>query len=142
MLDTIIWAALIGVFIALEAATVALLSTWFIIGSAAALVVSLFTPSIPIQVSVFVAVSLLSFLFLRPLAQKRFFVKKEATNADRVVGATATVLEEITRETGLVKVNGAEWTARTASDTTIPKGTAVQVLRIEGVKVIVEKRED
>ena len=38
---------------------------------------------------------------------------------------------------GKVKLNGMEWTARSANGTKIPAGTLVKVERIEGVKAIV-----
>ena len=43
--DTILWLAAIVAFIAVEAATTALVSVWFAVGAAAAMVVSLFTVS-------------------------------------------------------------------------------------------------
>ena len=44
--DTILWLAAIIAFIAVEAATTALVSVWFAVGAAAAMVVSLFTVSL------------------------------------------------------------------------------------------------
>ena len=63
-----------------------------------------------------------------------------ATNADRVIGSTALVTETIdnAQAQGQVKVNGQVWSARSAQDIVIPAGTDVRVLRIEGVKVMVE----
>ena len=40
---------------------------------------------------------------------------------------------------GIVKIDGMEWSAR--ADEKIQKGEIVKVLRVEGVKVIVEKGE-
>ena len=39
--------------------------------------------------------------------------------------------------TGQVSVRGAVWTARTEDDRVIPAGATIEVLRIEGVKLIV-----
>ena len=63
-----------------------------------------------------------------------------ATNADRVIGAQALVTETInnTQAQGQVKVSGQVWSARAAQDVVIPAGRDVKILRIEGVKVIVE----
>lgn len=136
-LQPIIWTGLIILFVFIEAMTVQLLSIWFVIGSVAALLASFFTSSIPIQVITFVAVSLLSFFLMRPLAQRRFFTQHEATNADRIVGTEGLVVEEVSRESGMVKVGGAAWTAR--ANERIAEGEYVRILRIEGVKVIVER---
>ena len=51
------------------------------------------------------------------------------------------VAEEINnlQATGAVRIGGIVWSARSEHDTPIPAGTLVRVLRIEGVKVYVEK---
>ena len=64
------------------------------------------------------------------------------TNADRVIGREARVMTAIDnhQEEGLVTVDGQDWTARAAEDgDIIGKGELVRVLRIEGVKLIVER---
>ena len=43
--------------------------------------------------------------------------------------------------TGTVKIDGMDWTARTDNGEIIEAGEYVKVLRVEGVKVIVEKKE-
>ena len=43
--------------------------------------------------------------------------------------------------TGQVKVGGQIWTARNEVEVPIPAGTIVQVLRIEGVKIIVRVKD-
>jgi membrane protein implicated in regulation of membrane protease activity len=65
--------------------------------------------------------------------------KKVATNADRNIGKTAVVTERIDNVagTGAAKVNGVEWTARTADGSTVEVGALVTVQKIEGVKLCV-----
>ena len=67
--------------------------------------------------------------------------KFSPTNADRFVGETAVVTQAIDNiaETGLVKLQGTVWTARTADGSVIAEGEKVTVKAIEGVKLIVEK---
>ena len=51
-------------------------------------------------------------------------------------------MEEINNiaETGAVKADGKLWTARSVSeDVIIPEGSEVNILKIEGVKLIVNK---
>ena len=86
-------------------------------------------------------VSALCLLAIRPLAQKYLNSKVEPTNADRIIGTEALVTEDINniQATGAVRIGGIVWSARSESDTPIPAGTLVRVLRIEGVKVYVEK---
>ena len=45
--ETLFWLIAVIAFVVLEAATTALVSVWFAVGAAAALVVSFFTPSLP-----------------------------------------------------------------------------------------------
>ena len=76
---------------------------------------------------------------VRPMARKWVQPKLVKTNADRILGQEAVVLEEIDnlRGIGQVKVGGDIWTAPSTQDEPIPKGTLVRVERIEGVKAIV-----
>ena len=135
-----IWLAAAVLFGALEAATVSLVSIWFMGGALAALLASLLGASLGVQIAVFLTVSAALLLGLRPFAAKYAAPKKNRLNTDRILGAEAVVTEEIRNleGTGAVKVLGAEWSARSASGESIPKGTVVKILRIEGVKVFVE----
>ena len=100
-----------GIF---ESLTAQLVSVWFVIGAVAALVSSLAGAEFYVQIIVFIAVSVLMLLITRPLVKKKLIVKSEPTNADRCIGKTATVTEDIDNinATGQVKVDGQIWTAR------------------------------
>ena len=78
---------------------------------------------------------------MRPFCRRFLKTKKEPTNADRIIGETAYVTEQIDniRETGAVKVLGAEWSAHSRDDSIIPSGAKVKVVEIRGVKAVVEK---
>lgn len=135
-----IWVALLALFIIVEASTAQLLTIWFAIGSFAALITTFITDNIVIQVVVFVVVSAIALAITRPLVKKMTKTKKEPTNADMYIGKEAIVTEDINNleAKGLVKVGGAVWTARTEVDNyTIPAGSHVTVIKIEGVKLIV-----
>ena len=84
-------------------------------------------------------VTLILLISTRPLV-RRFLDKKETpTNADRVVGKTAVVTEEIDNvlEKGRVTVLGGDWRAHSTNGAVLPVGTRVKVERIEGVKLFV-----
>ena len=76
---------------------------------------------------------------LRPLARKYFTPGTHRTNADRLVGQEAVVTETIDNLAGAgqASIGGQIWTARGEDNTPIEAGARVQVLRIEGVKLIV-----
>ena len=135
----IVWLALLIIFAVAEAATVGLTSVWFAIGSLGALVCALAGGNIWLQLGIFIVLSLVCLVALRPLAKKYLNNRVEPTNADRVIGQEARVIQDIDniQGTGAVTIGGVTWTARSEHDTPIPAGAMVRVLRIEGVKVIV-----
>ena len=134
------WLVLLILFAGGEAVTVGLTSIWFAAGALAALIGALLGAVLWVQIVLFLLVSAVCLLAVRPLARKHLNNRVEATNADRVIGAEARVTEEINdlAATGAVSVGGVIWTARSGNDIIIPVGTLVRVLRIEGVKVYVE----
>ena len=137
---TIFWLAAFIVFAIGEAVTVGLDSVCFAVGALAALFATALGAGLWLQITVFLGVSALALALFKPLSSKFLKPRVSATNADRVIGSAALVTETIdnTQAKGQVKVNGQVWSARSAQDIVIPAGTDVKVLRIEGVKVIVE----
>ena len=124
---TVLWLIALIVFAVGEAITVGLTSVWFAVGALGALIAAGFGAALWLQVVVFLALSGVTLLLVRPLAKKFLTPRYQATNADRVIGGS-----------GLVNISGQVWTARSAHDVVIQPGREVKVLRIEGVKVFVE----
>ena len=139
-----IWLGAILLFAALEAATTALVSVWFVVGAAAALLSVAFGAPVLTQAALFVVVSAISLAATRPLVRRFANRRTVPTNADRVLGQEAQVTEEIDNErgTGAVYVDGKTWTARSLDGAPIAAGEPVRVLKIEGVKLFVEKLEN
>lgn len=139
----IIWLALLIVFAITEGVTVALVSIWFMGGALAALIAALCGAELWVQVVLFFTVSILLLLCLRPLSKRLIKQKKVATNADSNIGKEAVVTERIDNLQGIgaVRISGVEWSARSADGSEIEKGAVVRVLRIEGVKVCVERAD-
>ena len=140
-LQKIIWLVLLLLFAGAEAITVGLTSIWFAAGALCALIAALLGGELWLQITLFLAVSLLCLLAVRPLAKRHLNSKVEPTNADRVIGEQAQVTEDIDniRGKGAVVIRGIVWTARSEDGLPIPAGSLVRVLRIEGVKVFVER---
>ena len=138
-----IWFGLLILFGILEAVTVSVVSIWFMAGSLAAILAALCGASLPVQIVLFLAVSVALLACLRPLVRKYVSPKITATNADRVIGKTAVVTESIDNRAaqGAVKVGGVVWTARSSGGKPIAAGAQVQVDRIEGVKLYVTPAE-
>ena len=139
-----IWAIAAGVFLILEIFTMGFLVFWLSIGSLLAMLVSFVTNSIIIQTTVFVISSGLLIFATKPLVKK--FTKQDTTktNVYSLVGKKAIVVEDIDWATGSgqIKFEGQVWSARTAEQVNIPKGTEVEIEKIEGVKAFVKPLEE
>ncbi len=137
--DTILWLCLLVVFLAVESGTVMIVSLWFAGGALAAMVASLLGAEIWLQVVLFLAVSVILLLTLRPLTKKFFTPKLSKTNVDAVIGKTGLVLEQIDNihGTGRVKLDGIDWSARSVSGGPIEENTLVKVDKVEGVRLLV-----
>ena len=140
-LQKIVWLVLLLLFAGAEALTVGLTSIWFAAGALCALIAALLGAPLWVQIALFLAVSALCLLAVRPLAKRLLNSKVEPTNADRVIGEQAQVTEDIDniRGKGAVVIRGVAWTARSDNGLPVPAGALVRVLRIEGVKVFVER---
>jgi len=134
------WIGAVVFFVVLEAATVSLVSVWFIGGSLAALLASALGASVGLQLGVFVAVSAVLLALLRPLVKKYAAPRRVRTNADRLIGQQALVTERIEnlKEQGAIKINGVLWTAKSVDNSVIDEGSLVKITRLEGAKVYVE----
>lgn len=139
----IVWLVLLVVFAGLEGVTAGLVSIWFCAGSLVALIATWLGASLPVQIGLFVVVSLIAMAIIRPIARKWFQPRLQKTNADRILEQEGVVTEEIDnlRGQGQVKIGGIVWTARAAQEEILPVGTRVRVVRIEGVKAIVTTEE-
>jgi len=138
------WLAVALVLAILEAMTTNLVSMWFVGGAVGAFITVLLGGGVLAQLIVFTVVSAALLAAMRPLIKKRMIVKNPIkTNVNRVIGTTGIVTEPIDnlRAVGAVRLGGVEWTARSADGAPIGKDAEVRVLRIEGVKAIVETVE-
>ncbi len=64
------------------------------------------------------------------------------TGTAALVGRHAIVLDEVTGHSGRVRIGGEEWSARSYDETlTIPAGSKVDVMQIEGATALVYPRE-
>ncbi len=121
----------------------ALVSIWFAVGACAATLVSLLDFSIGIQIAVFVIMSFLSMLIVRPVAARYLRGNVVRTNADRYIGEKGIVTKKITsNDWGEVKIQGTIWHAVSVEDEEIEEGSRVKVVAIEGAKLLVMKLQN
>ena len=136
---TYIWLGLMVLFLAVEAATVTMVSLWFAGGALAAMAISALGGGFLLQMAAFLVVSTGLLALLRPMARKHFTPKLTRTNVDSIIGTEGYVTADIDNvaATGTVKLGAMEWTARSATGEKISTGTLVKVEKIEGVKAFV-----
>lgn len=135
----IVWLVLMVVFLIAEAATVTITSLWFAAGALVALIAGALGAEFWLQVVLFLVVSAVTLMALRPMIKKHFTPKLTRTNVDAIIGSQGYVTADIDNvaATGTVKLGAMEWTARSADGKPISAGTLVKVERIEGVKAVV-----
>ena len=138
-----LWLGGVVLFGAVEAATAGLVSIWFAAGAVAGLIAAWLGAGVAAQVVLFAVVSAAALAVTRPLVRRYAAGKAVPTNLDRVLGDTGRVTETIdnARSAGAVYVDGKTWTARSADGGVIPAGVVVKIVRMEGVKLFVEKME-
>ena len=132
-----IWLGVIVLLTIIEVLTVNLVSIWFIISALFALIISLFIDSFILQFSTFVILGIILLILTKKFVANKL-VLNEKTNLDRIIGMRGVVSEDIDDLViGEVLVDGKRWSA--ISKTPIKKGEKVKIIKIEGVKLIVER---
>jgi membrane protein implicated in regulation of membrane protease activity len=92
-----------------------------------------------LQLIVFVAVSLASLAFLRPIARRHIHMPAlTRTGTAALVGTKALVLQRVDANGGRVRIGGEEWSARAFfEEQTLEPGARVEVAKIEGATALV-----
>lgn len=141
---TVVWLCAMIALLIVEAMVPGLVSIWFALGALAAMISSMLSAPLWLQIVWFFLVSIVSLALTRPIARKYVNGRAVHTNADMAIGQDCVVTETIdnVRGTGAVSVGGKIWTARmAASDGHAEKGAVLRAVRIEGVKLIVEEKQ-
>ena len=98
---------------------------------------------LPFQLLAFVVASGAGLGFVHPIARRH--IKQPPllkTGPAALVGRSASVLEEVNRHGGRVRIGGEVWSARSYDETlVIPVGGIVDVMQIEGATALVYPRE-
>lgn len=139
----LVWLIVAFILAVIEAFSLGLTTIWFAGGAVVAVVAALLGASVPVQVVLFVVVSIVLLVLTRPWAIRHFKKNLESTNIDAVIGKEALVTQDISPfSAGEARLNGLTWVAlATDKNRTISAGTAVRVDAVEGVKLIVTPLE-
>jgi membrane protein implicated in regulation of membrane protease activity len=135
----IVWFAVIIIAALIEINTMDLTSIWFSAGGLIAFILALVGANEIIQVITFIVVSLLLLVSVRPIVKNYLKTNVISTNTDRLVGKVAVCTKDINvGERGEVKIDGKFWLAISSGDEDIVIDEKVEVLAIEGVKLVVD----
>lgn len=144
-MEPILWLALLAVLLIIEAITAGLTTIWFAGGALVAAVFSYFGAGTVAQVFACLIVALVLLIFTRPLALKYMNQKVSDTNVNSLIGRKAVVTQQIENlaQTGQVKINDIDWTARSLDDKVIIKEKTIVVIKeVKGVKLFVEEYKE
>jgi len=135
---TVVWLVAIGVLVLIELLTYGLYFAALAVAAIVPLILSLFGVPVWIQALGFLGAATLALVYVKPLIRRWQGEKPERmTNVLSLVGKEGIVLEEVTDRSGLIKVWGEEWTAR--SEAPIAKSKKVVVEKIDGASLIVRE---
>ncbi len=134
------WTIMVIALAFLEASTSQFICIWFAGGSFVSLILAICGVSVLWQCIAFVIASALFLALTKPIVKKLKKRSDEKTNVDALIGKTCVVKTGIDniKGAGAVTLNGIEWSARSVDDLPIEEGAVVKVVKIEGVKLIVE----
>ena len=136
----VIWFVVIILAAVIEMNTMDLSSIWFSAGALFAFVFSLLDANWIAQLVIFFVVSITLLILVRPVVKRYLKTNVISTNSDRLVGKVAVCTKEIRHgERGEVKIDGKFWLSVTSGEEDINVDEKVEVLAIEGVKLIVDK---
>jgi membrane protein implicated in regulation of membrane protease activity len=135
------WAVAAVALAAGEAATAALVLGPIALAAAVAAIVAAAGGGVVLQAAAFVLGSVAALGVLRPIATRHMKVPPHVrTGAAALIGSSATVLEQVDRDGGRVKIGGEVWSARCYDeDEVIEPGARVEVLKIDGATALVAK---
>ena len=137
------WLIAAIVLVIIEICTVGFGAICFAIGAGFSGLASALGANLTWQVLIFIAVSLLIFIFLRPI-YLRFIDRKSVdvkTNVEALIGKKGIVSERIdaSQHSGRVAVDGDDWKAVSEDGTIVEKGADVEILKQESVILTVRK---
>ena len=141
-MNAIYWLILFVILLGVEIATLGLTTIWFAGGALAAFVAALLGDNLWLELILFCVVSFVLLFGTRPVAVKWLNRDRVMTNVDSIIGQRAVVTKTIRnlQGEGEVKLNGMTWTARSGDDSReMEPGAVVRVLKVSGVKLIVEE---
>jgi membrane protein implicated in regulation of membrane protease activity len=137
----LVWILVAIVLAGIEIFTLSFVAVYPALGALAATVTALAGGSFGIQLLVFAVVSVGALVLTRkPLLRLMKRMPNVPSNAPSMIGKRAVVviaIDEGTGQRGQVRVGTEHWSARSEGEEAIAEGTTVEVVRIDGVALVV-----
>lgn len=135
----LIWLIISGALAVGETFSMALVMVFLAGGAAAGAITAALGGPVVLQVIVALVASAALLGLVRPVARRHLEISDPAiTGTDALIGMQAVVLSKVDGADGRVRLNGAEWSARSFDDgQTMPAGTVVRVMEIRGATAVV-----
>jgi membrane protein implicated in regulation of membrane protease activity len=135
------WLAASGALLVVEILTVDLLFASLAFSALLAAGANALGLNVVVQGVVFGVGAAGSLMFLRPIALRHLKKKPadHATNVEALIGAPALTLSAVNENSGLVKLSGETWSARSNTGK-IEVGLQVEVVAIEGATAVVKRK--
>lgn len=133
------WLAMAIIFMIAELFTAGFFLLAFGVGAGVAAIAAYLGVDPFLQVLIFILVSGVLVLLIRPIARQLNERQRNFVGSDRVLEKRALVLTEINpaHGTGMVRVDAEEWRAVSEDGSVIAKDAIVEVLRIDGTRLVV-----
>ena len=136
-----VWLAVVAVSLIVEFMSWDLTSIWFAVAGLISLILSAIDGiAWEVQLAVFIVISALLLIFVRKICRKLLLKNMNTkTNVDAYAGKRSKLLKAIGTDEnyGEVRFNGVIWQAMSESGEEIEAGTEVEVVRVEGNKMVV-----
>ena len=137
-----VWLAVVAVSLIVEFVSWDLTSIWFAVAGLVSLILSAIDGICwEVQLAVFIVISALLLIFVRKICRKVLLKNANTkTNVDAYAGKRSKLLKAIGADEnyGEVKFNGVVWQAMSESGEEIEKGAEVEVVRVEGNRMVVK----
>lgn len=136
-----IWLSIMVITVILEIITTDVVSIWFAFGSIIPLFFSAFNLLNPVwQIVIFITTSAILITTLRKITIKYLFKNNDSkTNLDTLIGEKYRLIEGTDFEhLGKIQIKDIVWSVKGENDQTIKKGKIVEIIKIQGNKLIVK----
>lgn len=138
----VVWLAIFALTMIIEVSVSGLVSIWISLAALITLALS-FIPNLPYwgEIIIFVVVSLILLASTRPVVKKILKNKEEIkTNTQSLIGQKIVLIKTVEEfSVGEAKINGVVWDCKSYDDSVIEKGKIVEIIKIDGNKLIVKE---